>query len=655
MKKIIFVLAVLALFSSIALADSADTVILVSDTTNVDMLIAKAAGEKEGVPVLVLEGGMLTADVKAELTSLGVKTIILVGGPVVIKPEVQTELEASGYNVVRLWGAERTGTALEVASYFWKGGSRCIVLADDTKNSDDDTETQIEATADATVNGCPFVPVPKGMMPTEVLEAIHELNVQEARFVGRIASGEFRSKLAKLRMVEIIGDKDEVEDNIDNETRHRAANESQKIKLVIIAAPNWKDTLGFAGHAGRHTIVRIVSNTSTVPKIIQIINSSNITEVFVVGNPTLAGEIAAQLEAAGIEVKQISGNASEVARRALKETIKKWEERRRHAAGDEALIRQQVKDYLLALLNRTETKLNLLEIELAGLNTSGINQSRIAEIQVKIDNAQSQISAIREYILNGNFDTARTRIAKILDSVNFLRWLHHVELRIDQAKEIEREEDDNDDTENGSDFSELERRLANLKNRCNADSIESLIEKAKTVRAELQQAKAEGDHIKAARLLVEMRGIVEQSKHLSDVCERMSKISTKLENVVAKRVAIIRTGTSTASNTEARMTATIEITSTEFKPNAVTIKKGGNVTWVNKDNNAHWPASARHPTHTVYPGSGIEKCGSGEKIFDACDGLSKDETFVFQFNEIGKWNYHDHLDSSLFGSVTVVE
>ena len=222
-------------------------------------------------------------------------------------------------------------------------------------------------------------------------------------------------------------------------------------------------------------------------------------------------------------------------------------------------------------------------------------------------------------------------------------------------KEIEREEDDNDDTENGSDFSELERRLANLKNRCNADSIESLIEKAKTVRAELQQAKAEGDHIKAARLLVEMRGIVEQSKHLSDVCERMSKISTKLENVVAKRVAIIRTGTSTASNTEARMTATIEITSTEFKPNAVTIKKGGNVTWVNKDNNAHWPASARHPTHTVYPGSGIEKCGSGEKIFDACDGLSKDETFVFQFNEIGKWNYHDHLDSSLFGSVTVVE
>ena len=46
-KKFLLGFLVLAVFASAALAQT-DTIILVSDTTHVDMLIAKAAGEKEG-------------------------------------------------------------------------------------------------------------------------------------------------------------------------------------------------------------------------------------------------------------------------------------------------------------------------------------------------------------------------------------------------------------------------------------------------------------------------------------------------------------------------------------------------------------------------------------------------------------------------------
>ena len=77
------------------------------------------------------------------------------------------------------------------------------------------------------------------------------------------------------------------------------------------------------------------------------------------------------------------------------------------------------------------------------------------------------------------------------------------------------------------------------------------------------------------------------------------------------------------------------------------------VTFFNEDSNKHWPASAMHPTHTLYPGSGIEKCGTGEKIFDACKGLEQGESFSFTFNEKGSWKYHDHLSVSSTGTIVV--
>src|SRR3989344_4210357 len=75
----------------------------------------------------------------------------------------------------------------------------------------------------------------------------------------------------------------------------------------------------------------------------------------------------------------------------------------------------------------------------------------------------------------------------------------------------------------------------------------------------------------------------------------------------------------------------------------------------NKDPAEHWPASAMHPTHTVYSGSGIEKCGTSEEgnIFDACRGLKQDESWSFTFNEKGEWNYHDHLTTGLYGKAIV--
>lgn len=93
----------------------------------------------------------------------------------------------------------------------------------------------------------------------------------------------------------------------------------------------------------------------------------------------------------------------------------------------------------------------------------------------------------------------------------------------------------------------------------------------------------------------------------------------------------------------------------QFSPNPVTVSQGETVSFVNNSDTDFWPATAMHPTHTVYPGSDIVNCNVEPltDMFDACRSLSPGMHFTFTFNETGTWGYHDHLNSSATGQVIV--
>lgn len=92
-----------------------------------------------------------------------------------------------------------------------------------------------------------------------------------------------------------------------------------------------------------------------------------------------------------------------------------------------------------------------------------------------------------------------------------------------------------------------------------------------------------------------------------------------------------------------------------FAPQTLTVQVGTTVTWMNESSGEMWPATTAHPTHTVYPGSSISKCGTAEEetTFDACRGIAPGGDYAFTFNEVGDWKYHDHLNPTRFGSVVV--
>ncbi len=85
----------------------------------------------------------------------------------------------------------------------------------------------------------------------------------------------------------------------------------------------------------------------------------------------------------------------------------------------------------------------------------------------------------------------------------------------------------------------------------------------------------------------------------------------------------------------------IQMTDRGFSPTQITVPVGTMVVFKNVGTQPHWPASALHPTHLELPG------------FDALRGIPPDESYTYTFTKVGTWKFHDHLNPSYTGSVTV--
>lgn len=86
-----------------------------------------------------------------------------------------------------------------------------------------------------------------------------------------------------------------------------------------------------------------------------------------------------------------------------------------------------------------------------------------------------------------------------------------------------------------------------------------------------------------------------------------------------------------------------------YSPSPLKIKAGETVVFKNESSRAMWPASAMHPTHKDYPTTG----GCIGSTFDACKGVQPGESWLFQFDIAGDWNYHNHLNPKDFGAIAV--
>ena len=94
-----------------------------------------------------------------------------------------------------------------------------------------------------------------------------------------------------------------------------------------------------------------------------------------------------------------------------------------------------------------------------------------------------------------------------------------------------------------------------------------------------------------------------------------------------------------------------------FNPRIIEVRMGESVTWINESSRNMWVASAIHPTHKVYDGTSLRKhCNdAGVTPFDACESMSSGAEWSFNFDQLGEWGYHDHVNAFRTGKVVVSE
>jgi plastocyanin len=92
-----------------------------------------------------------------------------------------------------------------------------------------------------------------------------------------------------------------------------------------------------------------------------------------------------------------------------------------------------------------------------------------------------------------------------------------------------------------------------------------------------------------------------------------------------------------------------------YEPQDVTISAGDTIIFENESEMGRWPASNIHPSHRGYPGSDIIDCNTEQEryMFDACREIPTGSTYTFTFTEPGVWPYHDHIEPTITGTITI--
>ncbi len=94
---------------------------------------------------------------------------------------------------------------------------------------------------------------------------------------------------------------------------------------------------------------------------------------------------------------------------------------------------------------------------------------------------------------------------------------------------------------------------------------------------------------------------------------------------------------------DADVSADVTITYTDngFFPFEFEIKKGETVEFLNKSNDMMWVASNGHPAHFILP------------KFDQLKAVSFGQKYLYTFDEVGEWAYHNHVNPKMGGKIIV--
>lgn len=106
-------------------------------------------------------------------------------------------------------------------------------------------------------------------------------------------------------------------------------------------------------------------------------------------------------------------------------------------------------------------------------------------------------------------------------------------------------------------------------------------------------------------------------------------------------IILLKSSHNSTTSSDTVPAASVSITDQGFTPVTLTVKKGTKVTWTNNGNKPRQVASNPHPDHTELKG------------LDSKGPIGPESTYSYTFDKPGEYNYHDHFNPTVSGTVVV--
>jgi len=321
-----------------------DALILATTINYPDAIVAEAAGTKMGVPVLLTPSDALPEDVAAFIAEERPEKIIILGGTYVISPAIEESLIADGFDVIRLWGMTRFGTAAELATYSWDAGvNEAVVVYDRIEGAEGDEHAQlVMAKSLAAARVVPILLTSNEELSTATKDALEVLGVQKVTLVGTQFADGVLTVLNDLGVhIEVVTG--ETVEEVNEKLQEEVVEELQKsqpdeelTRLVVVAAgTDYRASITLTTST-EATASMVLLNEGQIPNVVSFIEKHGIKEVTVIGIPELTSKVVgALLLIEGLEVSALSTKDIEkgVVDR-LKERKGTWNKERRKKISD---------------------------------------------------------------------------------------------------------------------------------------------------------------------------------------------------------------------------------------------------------------------------------------------------------------------------------
>ena len=412
-----FVLIMTVLMATLAMAEeSVDAVFLTTTVNYPDSVVAAAAANHIGAPVIVTDENELSEAVEATLRDLAPTTVYIIGGPAVISEDVEKRLTEIGFTTERIWDMTRYGTAASIGMYFWfSTGTDSAVLVCDNIYSVGEEYKQLAASLSlARMYGSPILLTPCDALSVDAASLLTDLNVSEVVLVGTNPSENLTSAVESIgpTLTKVTGSSiDKTLDRILGHIKSKLTEiEGITTARIIVTEDNYEDILKMPADA-EDTVVFVISDTSKAKELADFVRNYNITDIIVVGDSVLSEELVERFKEQNVTDDAIQMVEEEDPVAAVAEQVRKAKDKYAKKAKD-----------LASKISALEKELEKLQLAKKAVDEAGRAEVIIGEMRVLIANFKDDITIEEgvlkkalEFIEKGEAALARAQEALITE------------------------------------------------------------------------------------------------------------------------------------------------------------------------------------------------------------------------------------------------